>query len=224
MKKLFVIGVILGIFIFSNACAQFGLELGVNHSTWKMEYEGESDSDSGIGYQIGGFYRYQFPTNEKLSLKVGLLYFIRNYDWEETDTYYSWFYGGDVIDKGEGTTTFNTIQLPILFYYTFNEQWYGIAGITYVMENSGKGESTWTTTYPDGTVEKESYSYDFEGSDWKENDIDLTFGVGMMMPSGNMNICPELKLQYDLTPDRDDSDVDYTQYSIVIGVGLLFNK
>ena len=210
MKRVLILSVVFAFCLSVNAIAGFGIEGGLNYNSGEITIEDVSADGSGTAFHFGGYYNYPMAGGNYLKLGLGMT---TRY-WELT--YSEEWYGYTI--NYTMAPEIKSWDIPVLYMIPSptNDKLTFIVGATIVMENDG--DVKYTMSY-DGI--SDSVTDDIDDEDL-ETDIFVTGGIKYQMGT---NIYPEVKLQYNITPDRefyDVEDAEFSYFSVLFSVGLEF--
>lgn len=148
--------ILLSLFALSLTAAQaqltVGAKLGLNYSIYgtKIDPEPEEkpESDSGIGFHLGGFLVYNF--SDKIGIRPELLYSARRVSFKDESTSTQSIFGTTITTKTEteGSATASYLEVPLLLNYQASEalSFQVGPGIGLLMGYKSKFDSKTTTT------------------------------------------------------------------------------
>lgn len=178
----------------ANAQLTVGTKVGLNYSIYGTKIDPEPqekpESDSGVGFHLGGFLNYNL--SDKIGLRTELLYSARRTTFTDETTSTSSIFTTTITTKTEtdGSATASYLELPIMVNFQASEalSLHAGPGLGFLMGYKAKFDSKTTTTTTIGGNSTTTTSESSGDSDSKEGirgmELGLTLGGAYQLENG----------------------------------------
>lgn len=227
MKKVMIVTVTLLIVAFfvtyvsAQGIVTKGLKGGLNLAN--VSGDDVEDTDSRLGFAIGGFIAYSI--NEQFSLQPEIYYTSKGFKLKEKGSESDVDY--EVSYSGEGSVSLNYLEIPVLGVFAVTKNINLFAGPYLDIYLNGKAKSEYEVhaRYLD-PITNEWVTEDESGSDSediKSDDINspgfgLLFGAEYLI--GKISIGVRYSMGLSTIPDEEDTDIKHKVIQFVVGFHL----